>query len=102
MNTQENEQPEWSEALASAVDALVSTIEMVAAKPAMKPKPKQTEPQKSNGELIADQIIGETNRLTGKPAQQIEPTPADQPDDVSNIINAINQGTKKIIESKTK
>lgn len=102
MSTQENEQPEWSHALSNAVGSLIKAVELVADTPVVEPKPKPVEPQKSNGELIAAQIAGETARMTGKPAEQIEPTPADQPDDASNIINAINQGTKKIIESKTK
>ena len=95
MNAQENEQqvPEWSKPLEQIVSVMTAIVDTMAGLPPRTPKPE--EPQLSDSEKLANQIYEGTAELTGKPAQQAEPAPAETDgDDTSIFVSQIQKGAK--------
>ncbi len=88
MSTQ-NDIPVWGQALATTMNALVGVVEqVVAGQPITKPKP--AEPELSDSERLANQIAGETARMTGKQPQQA----TEEDNDAAGIISLIKKGIK--------
>lgn len=103
----ENEQtPVWAKPLEELVgtlnDMVISMSGTPGNQPAQPTKPAQpAEPQKSDSELLADQINAGTTAITGQQTQIASPlstpTPIDEAE-TERLANMINGQTKRIVE----